>query len=289
MKVVSKSLLVAGLAVGLAACGNVENEENNNGENMNNNENNNTENNVDNEEEDNNENNNLDEENDNEADEDADTEETAELPVELIEHEGGELVFEMDGEEYSFEAEQYETDFGKEITLVDGMETEYGEDGLVEYVNFTMEDEDHELYGLSLRIDEDFNYEEGEEVLIYTQEPDPEATIGMEATEVNAAGHVEDLESHLIDDDTPYHFYYEISGNAGSTGEWHESLEDEDYQGYMFYELIEEGQYIVSAHFAEDADESVEGAAVAMAMSFQPEGLTADLDDDDYVGGGEEE
>ncbi|PYZ92389.1 hypothetical protein CR194_16300 [Salipaludibacillus keqinensis] len=306
MNLFTKTLLFGATSLVLVACGNDENNNNNNSADNNENETEQTDNtnvnvddnnnNMNNDNLDSNNTNNEDNEglNDNEAneneegmennasvEEDGDAD-TSELPV-TVDHEAGddELVFEKDGEEYSHSAEVYETDFGKEVKILEGMDADYEEVGNQTKAHFTVEDEDHEMYGLTFTVHEAFSYD-GDEIMV--SDVDVERSMTLESSLIENAGHVESFEAYEIEDDsTPFHYFFEVEGDASKPGQWSEAISGNDYKQYNFFEVVEEGRYIVTIQFPADADEEFEATALAMALSYGPEGTTADLDEEELV------
>ncbi|WP_280770191.1 hypothetical protein [Salipaludibacillus daqingensis] len=286
MKVWSKTLIFGVMSLVLMACGDAEENENNNnvtgnnetGANLEDSENNDENEEVNNEINENNEANEMGN-NANEEDVEADA---AELPI-TIDHDAddNELVFEMDGEEYAHDAELYETEFGKEVKILEGMEVEYEELGNQTKAHFTVEDEDHDMYGLTFTVHEAFTYE-GDSVVV--SDVDVDRSMTMETSLVENAGHVEQFDSFLIEDDAvPYQFYFEIEGDASKPGQWNEAVRGNDYKQYTFFEVVEEGRYVVILQFPADVDEEFEATALAMALSYGPEGTTAEFDEEEVV------
>lgn len=289
MKAISKVLIFGALSLALAACGDNEDNGNNNlNGNNTNNENNTVEENNNNEVNNNEEDNNMNAVNNNEesmednasVEEDGDAE-TAELPVTVDQDaDENELVYEMDGEEYSRTAEVYETDFGKEVKILEGMEADYEELGNQIKADFTVEDESHEMYGLTFTVHEAFSYD-GDTIMV--QDVDVDRAMTLESSVTENAGHVENFNAYKIEDDeaTPFHFYFEVEGDASKPGQWSEAVSGNDYKQYNFYEVVEEGRYIVTIQFPAEVDEEFEATALAMALSYGPEGTTADLSDEE--------
>ncbi|AOM83683.1 hypothetical protein [Salisediminibacterium beveridgei] len=291
MKIISRTL-VAGAAIAvMTACNNGDNNEDINvNDGMNDaNHNNDAEMNEDNEDdnENNNDDNNMNDMNNNDQDEDNGGEEaeTGSNPVENVSHDDGVLSYEYDGTSGEVDAELMETEFGKEIAMPDGMSMEEDEEGTHRIVHLSAED-GSDLEGLHISLREGFNYE-GEEIL--TQQVDTERSAELQGSVLGSAGHVNSFETVHLDDDTPFHFYFHVEGDASEPGHFPESVDGEEYEQFKFYEIVEEGYYYVDVMLPAGSDAEVTGAGLAVASTFSPEGTTLEEDEAEDDGESEEE
>lgn len=291
MKIISKTL-VAGAAIAvMTACNNGEdnedinvndgmNDENNNDAEMNDNNENNDENYNDDEDEDDN----MNDMNENDENGDEETE-TGNIPVEDVSHDDGVLSYEYDGTSGEVDAEMMETEFGKEMAVPEDLSMEEDEEGTHRIVHLAAE-EGSDLEGLHISVREGFDYE-GDEIL--TQQVDAERSAELEAVVLESAGHVNSYETVHLDDDTPFHFYFHVEGDASEPGHFPESVDGEEYEQYKLYEIVEEGYYYVDVMVPAGTDPEVTGAGLAAATTFSPEGTTLEEDVDEADGEGEEE
>ncbi|ADI00255.1 hypothetical protein [Salisediminibacterium selenitireducens] len=276
MKIVSRSLIAGAAVVALAACNDVENNE----ENTNLNDGTNDEMNV-NENNDGNENNGNDENGEDngmndDMNEEADEEETVEtgsFPVENVSYDDGVLTYEYEGTEGEVDADMMETEFGKEIAVPASMNDEVDQEGTHRIVH--LEDEG-ELDGLFVSVREAFDYSEG---ALLTTQVDPERNAELQEVVKDTTGHINSFETVHLDDETPFHFYFHIEGDASEPGVFPESINDQDYEQFKFYEIVEEGYYYVDVMVPADRSDEAMGAGLAVAQTFSPEGATLDPED----------
>ncbi|PYZ96805.1 hypothetical protein CR205_14080 [Alteribacter lacisalsi] len=279
MKVISKTLIAGTLSIALVACGgddeadtdngNGDTEENGTGEDLDD---------DDLEDDDDDE---MTEEDDDGTEEDgeATVEEgaVAESEITLIEADENEIAYEVNGSEGTVDAEVHETSFGAEIKLMEGLELEEDENGVDMVV---VDDENHQLYGLRMMIEETISEDdEGEPAIA---EVDMDREIELREPLVENRAYVDSHETYQMQDDAEFDFYFRYEGEA-SGGGWTDALRDQAIVGYEFFSIFDFGSHMVSLQFPEEAaDEEYEAIVVAMANTFSaPEMEEEDFQSED--------
>ncbi|UCZ54068.1 hypothetical protein LGQ02_04605 [Bacillus shivajii] len=260
MKVLSKSLALGALSLALVACGATEEETEQTG--------------APQEDETEEVSEELeDEDTTEEATEEEESEELeAGMPFTVLESSEDELRVEVDGEEIVHDASIYTTTFGKEVKKLEGMEFEYTEQG--QPVAYAVFEEGHFLQDVYFEVEENLILD-GDDVI--TRDVDVENEMNMEERMIANRGHVENAEFHLLDESVPFHFYAEVEGDASRPGHFPENIDGDDYRQYSFYEITENGRYIVTIQVPADVDAEVEATAIALALSYQSdEEISAD-------------
>lgn len=276
MKIVSRSLIAGAAVVALAACNDVENNEENTNLNVGTNDdlnvNETNDDNENDESDENEEDNDMNDDMNDEADEE-DGAETGSFPVENVSYDDGVLTYEYEGTEGEVNAEMTETEFGKEMAVPDSMSGETAEEGTHRVMHF---EDDGELDGLFVSVREAFDYSEG---ALLTTQVDPERNAELQGVVKETTGHINNFETVHLDDDTPFHFFFHIEGDASEPGVFPEAINDQEYEQYKFYEIVEEGYYYVDVMIPADRSDEAIGAGLAVAQTFSPEGATIDPED----------
>ncbi|WP_096187877.1 hypothetical protein [Evansella halocellulosilytica] len=213
-----------------------------------------------------------------ETEEDTTNEEGAEeaeagMPFTVLESADDELRVDVDGEEVVHDASIYSTSFDKEVKQLEGMTFDYTEQG--QPIAFAVyEDEDHDLQDVYFEIEENLILDGGEPI---TRPVNVESEMDMEQRMLENRGHVETAELHLLDESTPFHFYAEVEGDASRPGNFPENIDGQEYRQYSFYEITENGRYIVTIQLPTNVDVEVEATAIALALSYESdEEMSAD-------------
>ncbi len=130
-----------------------------------------------------------------------------------------------------------------------------------------VENEDHELFGLTLMIEKSTIKDSAGEPM--ARDIDMDREIQMEQRMFENRGHVESFHPYIMQSGAEFDFYFKYEGDASNPGSWSEEIRGNLYGAYDFVKMTPTGKDTVSIMFPEEtADEEYEAKAVAIANTF---------------------